>query len=77
MGAKKCLVCGSGEVSLWLGGSIGTLYHGPECQYTGPIVIEGELWEGLNKTRRFHGEVEVDCSGTRQNSLPKTFNFQH
>ncbi len=59
MGAKKCLVCGSGEVSLWLGGSIGALYHRPECHYTGPVVIEGELWEGLSETSRFHGKVEL------------------
>ena len=59
MGAKRCLVCGSGGVSLWLGGAIGALYHCPECKYTGPVVIEGEPLKDLSETPRFHGEVEV------------------
>ena len=58
MGAKRCLVCGSGEISLWLGGSIGALYRCPECQYMGPVVIESEPLEGLNETPRFQVEVE-------------------
>ncbi len=59
MGRKRCLVRSSGEVSLWLGGSIGALYHCPECQYTGPVVIEAEPLEDFNETPRFHGEVEL------------------
>ena len=40
MKMKRCLVCGSEEVFLWLGGSIGSLYHCTDCQYVGPVVIE-------------------------------------
>jgi len=41
--ASKCedgLVCGSDEIVLWLGGSIGSLYHCTSCHYVGPVVIE-------------------------------------
>ncbi len=48
MKMRRCVVCGSDEVLLWLGGSIGALYRCPECQYVGPIVIEGD--EGENVT---------------------------
>src|SRR5438477_3343938 len=34
------MICGSEEVSLWLGGSIGSLYHCTDCHYVGPIVLE-------------------------------------
>jgi len=37
---KRCLVCGSEAVFLWLGGSIGSLYHCTDCQYVGPVVME-------------------------------------
>jgi hypothetical protein len=37
---RRCLVCGSEEVFLWLGGSIGSLYHCTDCNYVGPVVIE-------------------------------------
>jgi len=37
---RRCLVCGSEEVYLWLGGSIGSLYHCTDCHYVGPVVIE-------------------------------------
>ncbi len=73
MGAKKCLLCGSGEVSLWLGGSIGALYHCPECQYTGPVVREGALWEGLDETPRFQGEVEVGLFWDQTEQLAEDF----
>ena len=37
---RRCLVCGSDEVFLWLGGSIGSLYHCTDCHYIGLVVIE-------------------------------------
>jgi hypothetical protein len=37
---RRWLVCGSEEVFLWLGGSVGSLYHWTDCQYVGPAVIE-------------------------------------
>jgi len=37
---RRCLMCSSDEVSLWLGGSIGSLYHCADCNYVGPIVVE-------------------------------------
>lgn len=49
---RRCLVCGSDEVVLWLGGSIGTLYHCTDCQYVGPFVVETDLQQELG-----------DCSG--------------
>ena len=42
MKMRRCLVCGSDEVFLWLGGSIGSLYNCPNCHYVGPVVIETE-----------------------------------
>ncbi len=42
MKMRRCLVCGSDEVFLWLGGSIGSLYHCANCHYVGPVVIETE-----------------------------------
>ena len=47
MKMRRCVVCGSDEVLLWLGGSIGALYRCPDCQYVGPIVIEGEERESI------------------------------
>ena len=40
MKMRRCFVCGSDEVVLWLGGSIGSLYHCTNCHYVGPVVIE-------------------------------------
>jgi len=37
---RRCLICGSEEVFLWLGGYIGSLYQCADCGYVGPIVIE-------------------------------------
>ena len=44
---RRCLVCGSEDVYLWLGGSIGSLYHCTECQYVGPVVIETDAQQPL------------------------------
>lgn len=40
---RRCLICGSEEVFLWLGGSIGSLYHCADCDYVGPVVVETDL----------------------------------
>lgn len=37
---QKCMVCGSNKILLWLGGSIGTLYHCTGCYYVGPVILE-------------------------------------
>jgi hypothetical protein len=37
---RRCLICGSGKVFLWLGGSTGSLYHCTDCDYAGPSVVE-------------------------------------
>jgi hypothetical protein len=37
---RRCLVCGSEEVVLWLWGCTGSLYHCTDCQYVGPVVVE-------------------------------------
>ncbi len=42
---RRCLVCRSEDVYLWLGGSIGFLYHCAECQYVGPVVIKTDAQE--------------------------------
>lgn len=34
------MICGSDKVLLWLGGSIGTLYHCADCHYVGPVIVE-------------------------------------
>jgi predicted RNA-binding Zn-ribbon protein involved in translation (DUF1610 family) len=36
----KCPKCGSVDVTLWLGGKLGTIYFCKECGYKGPIVVE-------------------------------------
>ncbi len=35
------------EVFLWLGGSIGALYHCTDCHYIGPIVLETDARQPL------------------------------
>ena len=40
-------MCGSDEVSLWLGGSIGSLYHCADCNYVGPIVVETDAQQSF------------------------------
>ena len=37
---RRCLVCGSEEVVLRLGGSIGSLYRCTDYQCVGPVVVE-------------------------------------
>ena len=41
------MICGSEEVSLWLGGSIGSLYHCTDCHYVGPLVLETNAQQPL------------------------------
>jgi hypothetical protein len=66
---QRCLVCGSDEVVLWLGGSIGSLYHCTDRQYVGPVVIEtdsqevfgnqfGSFWD-LVEDRSFWSETGI------------------
>jgi hypothetical protein len=44
---RRWLVCGSDEVFLWLGGSIGSLYRCTDCHYIGPVVIETDVQRPL------------------------------
>jgi predicted RNA-binding Zn-ribbon protein involved in translation (DUF1610 family) len=37
---KKCPVCGSANVTLWMGASLGVQYFCKNCGYHGPLVIE-------------------------------------
>jgi len=56
---RRCLVCGSDEVFLWLGGSIGSLYHCTDCQYIGSVVLEIDAQQPLtNQFMSFWDLVE-------------------
>ena len=37
---RRCVLCGSDRIMWWLGGSLGELYHCPDCLYTGPLVVD-------------------------------------
>ncbi|OLE71670.1 hypothetical protein AUF78_01135 [archaeon 13_1_20CM_2_51_12] len=53
------MVCGSDEVFLWLGGSIGSLYHCTDCQYIGPVVLETDAQQpSTNQFMSFWDLVE-------------------
>ena len=37
---KTCPACGSSEIDLWMGSSLGMIYKCRKCGYTGPVIIE-------------------------------------
>lgn len=37
---KRCPVCKSKNVTLWMGGSVGTQYQCKKCEYHGALIIE-------------------------------------
>ncbi len=39
---KKCPVCESTEITLWMGAKLGIQYFCKRCGYHGPLVIEEE-----------------------------------
>jgi len=53
------LVCGSDEVFLWLGGSIGSVYDCTDCLYIGPVLLETDAQQPLtDQFLPFWGLVE-------------------
>jgi len=39
---KKCPKCGSKNITLWMGSTLGTIYYCEDCKYRGPLIIEEE-----------------------------------
>lgn len=37
-----CPVCGSAKLYYEMGGYTGTIYHCKECDYVGPLAVEGD-----------------------------------
>jgi predicted RNA-binding Zn-ribbon protein involved in translation (DUF1610 family) len=40
---KTCPVCGSADITLWIGASAGVFYSCKKCGYHGPLVVEEDV----------------------------------
>jgi len=50
LGLEDCPQCGSGNISLWLGGSAGIIYQCKDCGYRGNIDVKaGKVSEAMKK----------------------------
>ncbi|MFH1236941.1 MAG: hypothetical protein V1648_00875 [Candidatus Aenigmatarchaeota archaeon] len=45
MHAKKCPVCGSDDITFWMGAKLGVQYACKKCGYHGPLIVEEDLRE--------------------------------
>jgi len=40
---KRCIKCGSLNISFWVGASAGMIYLCKDCGYRGPLVVEEDI----------------------------------
>ncbi len=49
MRLKTCPECGSADISLYMGGSLGMQYRCKTCGYTGALIVESDIDKKFKK----------------------------